>query len=155
MKKQRNFAHPVTRTCRTAAVVLAVAQVFYGIPVTANAQEASSTIATATPIKHVIVIIGENRTFDHIFATYKPKAGQTVDNLLSKQIVNEDGSPGPNFSFGVQYSAVDTHSDKYQVSPMDKTVYGTLPAPLVGGPTTPYFKHLDVAKEAAGCYWEQ
>jgi len=26
--------------------------------------------ATLTPIKHVIIIIGENRTFDHIFATY-------------------------------------------------------------------------------------
>jgi phospholipase C len=25
---------------------------------------------TATPIKHVIVIVGENRTFDHLFATY-------------------------------------------------------------------------------------
>ena len=24
---------------------------------------------TATPIKHVIVLIGENRTFDHLFAT--------------------------------------------------------------------------------------
>ena len=33
---------------------------------------------TATPIKHVIVIIGENRSFDHVFATYKPKDGQTV-----------------------------------------------------------------------------
>jgi hypothetical protein len=27
----------------------------------------------ATPIKHVIVIIGENRSFDHVFATYVPK----------------------------------------------------------------------------------
>jgi len=27
---------------------------------------------TQTPIQHVIVIIGENRTFDHVFATYKP-----------------------------------------------------------------------------------
>ena len=53
---------------------------------------------TTSPIKHVIVIIGENRTFDHVFATYKPKAGQKVDNLLSKGIVNEDGTPGPNFS---------------------------------------------------------
>ena len=51
--------------------------------------------STATPIKHVIVIIGENRTFDHIFATYKPVAGQTVYNLLSKGIVNADGTPGP------------------------------------------------------------
>ena len=30
---------------------------------------------TASPIKHVIVIVGENRTFDHIFATYEPKHG--------------------------------------------------------------------------------
>ena len=28
---------------------------------------------TTTPIKHVVVIIGENRTFDHLFATYVPK----------------------------------------------------------------------------------
>ena len=54
--------------------------------------------ATATPIKHVIIIIGENRSFDHVFATYKPKTGQTVWNLLSERIVKDDGSPGPNYS---------------------------------------------------------
>jgi len=32
---------------------------------------------TESPIKHVIVIIGENRTFDHIFATYEPREGRT------------------------------------------------------------------------------
>ncbi len=32
---------------------------------------------TATPIKHVIVIVGENRSFDHLFATYRPKPGET------------------------------------------------------------------------------
>ena len=53
---------------------------------------------TASPIKHVIVIIGENRTFDHIFATYQPKRGEFVDNLLSKGIINSDGSPGPRFA---------------------------------------------------------
>lgn len=42
---------------------------------------------TASPIKHVIVIIRENRSFDHVFATYKPVNGQTIDNLLSKQII--------------------------------------------------------------------
>src|ERR1700748_1120978 len=31
---------------------------------------------TNTPIQHVIVIIGENRTFDHIFATYQPRHGE-------------------------------------------------------------------------------
>ena len=38
-----------------------------GTPLTADAQDASN-FSTATPIKHVIVIIGENRTFDHVFA---------------------------------------------------------------------------------------
>jgi phospholipase C len=35
---------------------------------------------TRTPIKHVILLIGENRTFDHVFATYTPPAGQSVHN---------------------------------------------------------------------------
>ncbi len=42
---------------------------------------------TETPIKHVIVLIGENRTFDHIFATYVPKSKDSVSNLLSKGII--------------------------------------------------------------------
>src|SRR5579872_2350553 len=58
---------------------------------------------TVTPIKHVIVIIGENRTFDHVFATYRPRAGQSVVNLLSEGIVKSDGSPGPNFAEARQF----------------------------------------------------
>ncbi len=64
---------------------------------------------TTSPVKHLIVIIGENRTFDHVFATYKPKNGQTVDNLLSKGIVNEDGTPGPNFNLALQVTAIDAN----------------------------------------------
>ena len=45
---------------------------------------------TATPIQHVIVIVGENRSFDHLFATYVPKSGETVNNLLSEGIINGD-----------------------------------------------------------------
>src|SRR5277367_6626750 len=41
---------------------------------------------TRTPIKHVIVIIGENRSFDHVFATYVPKSHDRVWNLLSEGI---------------------------------------------------------------------
>jgi len=52
---------------------------------------------TQTPIKHVIVLIGENRTFDHLFATYVPKSRDSVSNLLSKGIINADGTPGPHF----------------------------------------------------------
>jgi phospholipase C len=54
---------------------------------------------TTTPIKHVITIIGENRTFDHLFATYQPvNKTETVLNLLSEGIVNADGSPGAEIS---------------------------------------------------------
>ena len=63
---------------------------------------------TASPIKHVIVIIGENRTFDHVFATYQPRQGERVDNLLSKGIIKEDGSPGPNYAKAAQFSAVES-----------------------------------------------
>ncbi len=72
---------------------------------------------TQTPIQHVIVIIGENRTFDHVFATYKPSPGESVWNLLSKGIVNEDGTPGPNFSLASQSSATDSSTDGFQMSP--------------------------------------
>ena len=63
---------------------------------------------TRSPIKHVVVIVGENRTFDHIFATYQPGRGEHVDNLLSKGIVKEDGSPGPHYDLSAQYRATDT-----------------------------------------------
>ncbi len=71
---------------------------------TADAGRSSIVVAgrhdrdTRTPIKHVLVIVGENRSFDHVFATYKPKGGQRIDNILAKGIIHEDGKPGPNFS---------------------------------------------------------
>ncbi|MGA8553024.1 MAG: hypothetical protein WB630_01285, partial [Candidatus Acidiferrales bacterium] len=61
---------------------------------------------TRTPIKHVIVIIGENRSFDHVFATYVPKPGESVHNLLSEKIINADGSRGPNFEKAHQLAAI-------------------------------------------------
>src|SRR5437879_3591784 len=103
----------------------------------AQADKASKDDAnTATPIKHVIVIVGENRSFDHLFATYVPKPGETVNNLLSEGIVNADGTPGANYSQATQFQADITGSSTYQPSPTAlKTAYLTLPAPLNGGPT--------------------
>ena len=63
---------------------------------------------TATPIKHVILLIGENRTFDHVFGTYTAPKGQSVENLLSKGIVNADGTPGPNVDLAKQFMASST-----------------------------------------------
>ncbi|MBV8122154.1 MAG: phosphoesterase [Alphaproteobacteria bacterium] len=87
---------------------------------------------TTTPIKHVIVIIGENRTFDHLFATYKPvNSGEKVLNLLSEGIVQANGFPGPNYAAATQWQAQDTTT--YQISPNVKYPYTTLPPPLAGG----------------------
>ncbi len=89
---------------------------------------------TRTPIKHVIVIIGENRSFDHVFATYVPKPGQSVWNLLSEGIIKADGTPGPNFYKAEQKAAVDQASDAFLLSPSKVSFPGqVLPAPLVGG----------------------
>jgi phospholipase C len=101
---------------------------------------------TRTPIKHVLVIIGENRSFDHLFATYKPKNGQTVDNILSKGIIKEDGAPGPNFALAVQKSAVDSAPSTYELSPGSQKPYETLPPVLAGGPKTPFVTSLSEAQ---------
>ncbi|HEV2100852.1 MAG TPA: alkaline phosphatase family protein [Stellaceae bacterium] len=87
---------------------------------------------TTTPIKHVIVIIGENRTFDHLFATYKPvNKGETVLNLLSEGIVKANGFPGPNYAAATQWQAQNTAT--YQINPSVKIPYRTLPPPIAGG----------------------
>ena len=95
---------------------------------------------TDSPIKHVIVIVGENRTFDHLFATYKAPNGEFVDNLLSKGIIKEDGTPGPNYARATQYSALDTAPSTYQISPGGKVPYGT-PSNPVQAPGTSYAPH--------------
>jgi phospholipase C len=115
-------------------------------PAFAHDRDRHESSYTRTPIKHVIVIIGENRTFDHLFATYKPKHGEFVDNLLSKHIINVDGTPGPNYYLAEQFSASDTNADGYQNSPSGKSLYATLPPPLAGGPTTPMFSSVAAAE---------
>ena len=122
------------RAAAVASVTTLIAQLIS--PAFASAEDNSAK--TRTPIKHVIVIIGENRTFDHVFATYKPKKGESVSNLLSKGIVKEDGTPGPNFSLGAQSSATDSFSDGYQLSPSGNTPYATLPPVLAGGGPPPF-----------------
>lgn len=144
-------------TLKCGAVFLAALQVFASCSMVATAQDNDAQPHTRTPIKHVIVIIGENRTFDEVFATYKPKRGQKVHNLLSEGIVNADGTPGPNYSLAEQYTAVDSHRDGYEINPMYKSLYPVLPEPLAGGPATPYISSIAEAKQvenglAAGYY---
>lgn len=85
---------------------------------------------TATPIKHVIIIIGENRSFDHVFATYRPLRRQQILNLLSEGIVHADGTAGPNFGNALQNEASVTKA--YAISPAITGPYATLPPPGTG-----------------------
>jgi len=101
---------------------------------------------TLSPVKHVIVIIGENRSFDHVFATYVPKKkGQTIDNLLSKGAIkldaNNNAMPGPNFNAVHQMAAQDNgSSDAFLLNPPKQPFPNDqLPAPLVAVPRSPTF----------------
>ena len=86
---------------------------------------------TTTAIQNVIVVIGENQTFDAVFGAYQPPAGQTVQNLLSEGIINADGTPGPNFALALQNQAAPLTS--YSITPTRTTAYATLPQPeLIG-----------------------
>lgn len=88
---------------------------------------AQMTSNIRSPIRHLIVIVGENRSFDNIFATYTPPPGQTVWNLLSKGIVKEDGTSGPNFAYAVQRRALTKNS--FELSPEPNGEFNYLPQP--------------------------
>jgi phospholipase C len=99
-----------------------------------NAAVAQTAPTPTSPIQHVIVIIGENRSFDHVYGTYVPPAGQTVSNLLSKGIVTAQGKPGPNFALSTQSSAVDETT--FSLNPPGKNIYVPLPPPGTAGAPT-------------------
>jgi phospholipase C len=106
--------------------VAAVAASF-SVSIAPGALAADAVRATATPIEHLVVIVGENLTFDNVFATYEPPAGQSVGNLLSRGIVDRDGKPGPRFADAAQREA--NVRDRYAVTPSTTGVYKTLPQP--------------------------
>ncbi len=65
---KRTFGKRVRHRALVMAAILLLVPTKAGLAQPAN----SSDGATTTPIKHVVIIIGENRTFDEIFATYQP-----------------------------------------------------------------------------------
>jgi phospholipase C len=131
------------RHCMTAGVA-AILSTSSGIPTLVHAGE------TTTPIEHVVVIVGENRSFDHLFATYVARRGETVWNLLSKGIITAEGTPGPHFGPAKQYKGVLKAPSKFSLVP-------TLPPPNTDGTPSvaddsnpPPFSTLAFATVAAG-----
>src|SRR5579871_5574781 len=131
----------IARGPRRAAVCLAALTCAFAFaPAQADPDPDKSVdrIPTASPIKHVIIIVGENRSFDHLFATYVPRnRGERVLNLLSQGIIRANGAPGPNFAKGHQFkiTAPPNGSGNFFISAGSaaKTLYTTLPPPDLAG----------------------
>ena len=88
---------------------------------------AAAAPATETPIKHLIVVVGENIDFDCLFATYEPPPGNTIANLLSRDIVDREGQPGPRFAEALQHRA--NVRDRFAITPPTSGAFATLPQP--------------------------
>ncbi|MGI9168979.1 MAG: alkaline phosphatase family protein, partial [Caulobacteraceae bacterium] len=123
-RQQRLKAFP-----RVRAAALVVLPMMAGAAL-AGPRPGANDSRTTTQIKHVIVIVGENRGFDYLFATYVSPSGEAVRNLLSEGIVNADGTPGPRFKDARQFRASDTTT--FSVSPTITGPYVKLPPPNVG-----------------------
>ena len=91
---------------------------------------------TTTPIKHVIIVIGENVSFDTLYGTYAPPSGQSILNLRSQGIVNSDGTPGSNYVKAVQRQG-SNRLGLYTVNPLRLDPYDKLPQPLLTGVFNP------------------
>lgn len=112
--------------CATSFGAMQIAPAFAADPVLLQSRGLRDS---NTPIKHVIIIVGENRTFDHLYATYVPPKG-SANNLLSENIIKADGSQGANFNAAAQHTATDT--DTYSISPKIASAYDKLPPPTTG-----------------------
>src|SRR5215472_5551361 len=104
-KRREPFVNrrPLRRASIASAVGLVAAATAAATAMTAaTAAPSRHQVTTTTPIKHVVVIIGENHSFDNVFATYQPPRLQHIQNLLSERIINKNGSPGPNYAKATQ-----------------------------------------------------
>lgn len=115
----------------------AIAALGIGLAAATNGEPngAPDSVKTATPINHVIVLIGENHSFDNVFATFRSKRGHSISNLLSRRIVNQDGTPGRNAAEAAQFVVNDPLPSTYFMGTgFTKTPYSPyLPTPELGG----------------------
>ena len=49
--------------------------------------DSAAGFATTTPIKHVVVIFGENISFDHYFATYPYATNPTTETPFTRRTI--------------------------------------------------------------------
>jgi phospholipase C len=88
----------------------------------------------------VIVIIGENRTFDHVFATYKQAPATALKHRQRR------GTPDPILP-GQPIVGIDTSTDGFQMSPSGKRPVFDLAAGAGGGYSSGPFPDVATAKQ--------
>jgi phospholipase C len=130
------------RTATCLALLASSAFICIASSYAADPDKSVDKIPTASPIKHVIIIVGENRSFDHLFATYVPNhAEERVRNLLSEGIIKADGSPGPNFAKGHQFRIIAPPNGPgnffMSADSSAKFLYQSLPPPDLNGVQNP------------------
>jgi phospholipase C len=137
------------RACLVTAMLIANTVAVPAARAGANGQDEAKHHETETPIKHLVVLIGENRTFDHLFATYVPQSHDSVKNLLSEGIIKADGTPGKHFDKAAQFQAVAPFRTKYYISlnANEKAPYTTLPEPTLNFSPSPNTTILGFATE--------
>jgi phospholipase C len=97
-------------------------------PIATAEAQTSGPPSARTPIQHVIVVVGENHSFDNVFATYvPPDPTQSVWNLLSQGIIDKTGAPGINAAKALQRQATDQAI--YQIAPSITGPLSSLPQP--------------------------
>jgi phospholipase C len=83
-----NYGQQISKSMIAAAVASIVMAAGVAAPAYANKDNSAST---KTPIKHLVIIFGENESFDHYFGTY-PKAKNTEQPIFNA----EPDTPGVN-----------------------------------------------------------
>src|ERR1700678_2141861 len=145
------------RSFRSAAISVTLSLGLVTTPFTANAQTPTPT----TPIQHIVVIFGENVSFDHYFATYPtalnspgqprfiPLSGTPAVNGLSGPLLtnnpnlnsaNGTGAANPfRFSRGQALTADMNHSDAPEQEAYDRGAMDLFPkfTGSSGGTTLP------------------
>ncbi len=99
----------LTMVAGAGATILGLGAAVLTGPMSASADDGPRGAATATPIKHLVVIFGENVSFDHYFGTYpvaanKPgepafraaKGTPSVNGLTGALLTNNPNSANPS-----------------------------------------------------------
>ena len=72
-------SRPSRPQCALSLAIGSALLIPLGAPLARAADDSSAH--TSTSIEHLIVVVGENHTFDNLYGAFKPREGQSIKNL--------------------------------------------------------------------------